>query len=297
MTSALATKTAQRQVEKAKEPTIRDWIEANRQQFEEQLSGAMNSGAFVRAAISEISNSEKLQQATPSSILGSIMLAAQLKLEIGRALGHFWLTPRQDHGKWTCLPIVGYQGFIELAYRSGRVGKVETFLVREGDTFEYGANSERGRFFDWKPLDRDENRPWTDAVVTAQILGGGLVWESLPREKVLARRPNGWNKGSTSPWQTHEEEMARKTLVREVAPYLPKSTEFGLAVQVTRQVEEEGKVAQLYSGSKELVVTEDEATQPDAPDSTDTQGEMTPEQYEAWSAAAFAREQEERDGK
>lgn len=257
MASDLATKTAQRQVEKAKAPTIRDWIEANRPQFEEQLSGAMNSGAFVRAAISEILNSAELQQATPSSILGSIMLAAQLKLEIGRALGHFWLTPRRDHGTWTCLPIVGYQGFIELAYRSGRVGKVETFLVREGDTFDYGANSERGRYFDWKPLGRDEARPWTDAVVTAQILGGGLVWESLPREKVLARRPNGWNKGTTSPWQTHEEEMARKTLVREVAPYLPKSTEFGLAVQVTRQVEEEGKVAQLYAGEKELVVTQD----------------------------------------
>lgn len=238
-----------------KTPTIKDLIQRQAPAIEAQLGGALNSGAFTRAAISEIAKNEKLQQATPASVLGSIMLAAQLKLEIGPALGHFWLTPRQDHGQWICLPIIGYQGLIELAYRSGRVGKIETLLVRDGDFFEYGANSERGRFFDWRPADREGKRPWTDVVVTAQILGGGVVWETLPKEKVLARRPAGWDKGATSPWRTHEEEMARKTLVREVAPYLPKSTEFGLAVQVTRQVEEEGSHVESIEGVHDLVVT------------------------------------------
>ncbi len=256
MTTDLATKIATKQVEQKSAPTIRDLIQAQQSAIEAQLAGTLNSGAFVRAAISEIAKSERLQQATPASVLGSIMLAAQLKLEIGPALGHFWLTPRQDHGTWVCLPIVGYQGLVELAYRSGRVGKIETFLVRQGDFFEYGANSERGRYFDWKPADREAKRPWTDAVVTAQILGGGVVWETLPKEKVLDRRPRGWDK-SSSPWQTHEEEMARKTLVREVAPYLPKSTEFGLAVQVTRQVEEEGSRVESIAGVHELVVTHD----------------------------------------
>lgn len=239
------------------QPTIKDLILKQAPAIEAQLAGTLNSGAFVRAAMSEISKNEYLQMATPQSVLGSIMLAAQLKLEIGAALGHFWLTPRKDHGTWVCLPIVGYQGFIELAYRSGRVGKIETLVVRKGDLFEYGANSERGRFFDWKPADYDLTREWTDIVVTAQILGGGIVWETLPKEKILARRPNGWEKG---PWRSNEEEMARKTLVREVAPYLPKSTEFGLAVQVARQVEEEGKVVQSIAGVHELVVANEPFT-------------------------------------
>lgn len=232
-------------------PTIRDLVIRQQAAIEAQLAGTLNSGAFVRAAISEIAKSELLQAATAESVLGSIMLAAQLKLEIGSALGHFWLTPRKDHGVWVCVPIVGYQGLIELAYRSGRVGRVETFLVRKGDLFEYGANSERGRYFDWKPADRAATREWTDVVVAAQILGGGIVWETLPREKVLARRPDTWAKG---PWKTHEEEMARKTLVREVAPYLPKSTEFGLAIQVMRQVEDEGQVVRSIEGVQGLIV-------------------------------------------
>ena len=230
---------------------ILDLIRAQGRAIEVQLGQTLNSRAFVRAAISEISKSPQLQQATPESVLGSVMLAAQLKLEIGSALGHFWLTPRKDHGQQVCVPIIGYQGLIELAYRSGRVLRIETFLVRDGDEFEYGANSDRGRFFEWRPADRDGERPWTDAVVTAQIAGGGIVWETLPKAKILARRPHGWERG---PWSTHEEEMARKTLVREIAPYLPKSTEFGLAVQVMRQVEDEGKVVQSVEGVGELHV-------------------------------------------
>lgn len=246
-----------------KNPTIRDLVQKQQAAIEAQLAGALNSGAFVRAAISEISKSPELQQATPASVLGSIMLAAQLKLEIGPALGHFWLTPRKDHGDWTCLPIVGYQGLIELAYRSGRVLKIETFVVRDGDLFEYGANSERGRYFDWKPADFDQTRDWTDVVVTAQIAGGGVVWETLPKDKILARRPNNWERG---PWKTNEVEMARKTLVREVSPYLPKSTEFGLAVQVTRQVEEQGARVESIAGVHDLVVTPTvESSAPPAP--------------------------------
>lgn len=236
----------------AEKPTVKDLIYKQQPAIEAQLAGTLNSGAFVRAAISEIAKNEYLQQATPASVLGSIMLAAQLKLEIGPALGHFWLTPRKDHGTWVCLPIIGYQGLIELAYRSGRVGKIETLVVRKGDYFEYGANSERGRFFDWKPADYDQSREWTDIVVTAGILGGGVVWETLPKEKILGRRPQGWEKG---PWRSHEEEMARKTLVREISPYLPKSTELGVAVQVSRQVEEEGKVVESIAGVHDLVVS------------------------------------------
>lgn len=251
----LATKIATKQVEQAAQPTMRDLVQKQQPAIEAQLAGALNSGAFVRAAISEISKSPDLQQATPASVLGSIMLAAQLKLEIGPALGHFYLTPRKEKGVQICLPIIGYQGLIELAYRSGRVLKIETFVVREGDLFEYGANSERGRYFDWKPADFDQTREWTDIVVTAQIAGGGVVWETLPKEKVLERRPSYW---ASTPWKTNEEEMARKTLVREVAPYLPKSTEFGLAVQVTRQVEEQGAKVESIAGVHDLVVTSDD---------------------------------------
>jgi recombination protein RecT len=245
----LSTKIATQQVAQKKNPTVRDMVQAQQPAIEAQLAGAMNSGAFVRAAISTIASSPDLQQATPSSVLGGIMLAAQLKLEIGPALGHFYLTPRKDRGQQICLPIIGYQGYIELAYRSGRIEKIETFLVREGDKFDHGANSERGRFFDWNPADYDETRPWTGVVAMAKIKGAGTVWAYLPYSKVIDRRPKYWESG---PWKTNPEEMARKTGIRALAPYLPKSTDLARAIEV-----DEAKVESI-AGVHDLVVTRDE---------------------------------------
>jgi len=254
----LAGKVAAKQVATRTQPTIRDLVHAQQSAIETQLAGTLNSGSFVRAAISTIMKDEKLQQATPASVLGAIMLAAQLKLEIGPALGHFYLTPRlisyKDENnnwqkRWECLPIIGYAGYVELMYRSGKVEKVETFLVRDGDKFDHGANSERGRFFDWAPADYEENREWTGVVATAKIVGAGTVWAYLPKDKVLARRPTHWEK---SPWKTNEDEMARKTGVRALAPYVPKSTELAKAVEADEQ-----KVESI-AGVHDLVVTRDE---------------------------------------
>lgn len=262
--SALSQAAAQKAVERNTQPTIRDLIQAQQPAIEAQLAGTLNSGAFVRAAISTIMRDEKLQQADPRTLLGSIMLAAQLKLEIGPALGYFYLTPRKEKGQFVCLPIVGYTGLIELAYRSGRVEKIETFLVRDGDKFDHGANSERGRFFDWVPADYDETRPWVGVVAMAKIRNAGTVWAYLPKDKVLARRPHYWDKGT--PWQTNEEEMARKTGVRALAPYLPKSTELAKAIEA-----DENKVEHI-AGVHDLVVTREDTdtitVEPEADEAT-----------------------------
>lgn len=246
--SELTTAAAQKAVER-KNPTIKDWLDANAAAIETQLAGALNSAAFIRAALSTIGSSSQLQQATPQSIIGSVMLAAQLKLEIGPALGHFYLTPRKVDGVMTCLPIIGYQGYVELAYRTGRVDKVETFLVRKGDKFDHGANSERGRFFDWSPADYDETREWTGVVAMAKIRNAGTVWAFLPQDKVLARRPSYWK---ATPWNSNPEEMARKTGIRALAPYIPKSTDMGRALEADEQ-----KVESI-AGVHELVVTRNE---------------------------------------
>lgn len=251
--SDLTTAAATRAVQQQKTPSVRDLLAAQRPAIEMQLAGAMNTDAFVRAVLSSVQKSPELQQAEPSTLLGAVMLAAQLKLEIGPALGQFYLTPRKDHGKWTCLPIIGYRGLTELAYRSGRIDAIETFLVREGDQFSYHANAERGLVFDWTPLDFDENRDWTGVVGVAHVKGGGRpIWAYLPKEKVLARRPWNWEKG---PWKSNEEEMARKTIVRAMAPYLPMSTELGKALEA-----DEAKV-QHIAGVQELQVTRQENEQ------------------------------------
>lgn len=215
-----------------KNPTIKDLIEAQKPQIERQLAGAMNSDAFVRTVLSEISKTPALASADPATLLGGVMLAAQLRLEIGSGLGEMYLTPRKDRGRDICLPIIGFQGFIKLVLRSGLVENVQTFVVREGDDFTYGANAERGMYYDWRPRDFEEERPAIGYVATARMKGGGTTWVYLTEAQVLKRRPNYWEKG---PWGSHPEEMARKTAVRALVKYLPKSTDLGRALEADEQ--------------------------------------------------------------
>lgn len=235
-------------------PTMKDLVEAQLPAIERQLGGTMNSEAFVRAVLSEITKSPQLMQADPKTLLGGVMLAAQLRLEIGSGLGEFYLTPRKDRGQQICLPIIGYQGLIKLALRSEFVMNVQAFLVRRGDDFSYGANAERGMFYDWVPQDFEETRDWIGVVATAKMRAGGTTWVYLTRTQVMDRRPSYW---ASTPWKTNEDEMVKKTAVRALAKYLPKSTDLGRALEA-----DEAKV-QTLRGLDEVEVTRIDDDEPE----------------------------------
>lgn len=213
-------------------PTMKDLVEAQRAAIERQLGGAMNSDAFVRAVLSEITKQPKLMSADPKTVLGGVMLAAQLRLEIGAGMGEFWLTPRRDKGKDICLPIIGFQGLVKLALRSEFVTNVQAFIVRDGDDFTYGADAERGMFYEWRPRDFEEDRTPIGVVATAKMRAGGTTWVYLTAGQVISRRPSYWE---STPWKTHQDEMWKKTAVRALAKYLPKSTDLGRAIEADEQ--------------------------------------------------------------
>ena len=227
-------------------PTMKDLVEAQLPAIERQLGGAMNTDAFVRAVLSEITKQPKLMNADPATVLGGVMLAAQLRLEIGAGMGEFWLTPRRDKGRDICLPIIGFQGLVKLTLRSEMVTSVQAFIVREGDDFTYGADAERGMFYEWKPRDFEETRTPIGVVATAKMRAGGTTWVYLTAGQVLNRRPSYWE---STPWKTHADEMWKKTAVRALAKYLPKSTDLGRAIEADEQ-----KV-QHVKGIDEVTVT------------------------------------------
>lgn len=213
-------------------PTMKDLVEAQRAAIERQLGGAMNSDAFVRAVLSEITKQPKLMSADPKTVLGGVMLAAQLKLEIGSGLGEFYLTPRREKGRDICLPIIGYQGLVKLVLRSDAVLNIQTAVIREGDDFTFGSDARRGIFHEWAPRDFDESRRMVGVLATSQMDGGGVSWAYLTLAQVEARRPTPWE---STPWKTHPEEMAKKTVLRDLAKRLPKSTDLGRALEADEQ--------------------------------------------------------------
>lgn len=218
--------------------TVHALVQSMQHEFAKALPSVMPVDTFMRLALNELRAKPDLLGCTPESMLGALMTSARLGLEPGGPLGQFYLTPRKIEGRLSVVPIIGYKGLRDLALRSGKVSSIQSFLVREGDSFAYGSDEQRGFWHEWRPdPDGDEDRPWTGVLTIAQLTGGGKpVWRHLTRRQVLARKARG-AAGDKGPWKSDEEAMVRKTGIRALVPDLPSSSVLAEANRVDEQVQ------------------------------------------------------------
>lgn len=187
---------------------------------------------MARVVLTALRNSPKLATCTPTSFLACVMVASQLGLEVNTPMGHAYLIPRMNRKRkppaMECTLLVGYQGMLDLARRSGQVLGVFAHVVREGDLFDYELGLEP--FVKHKPSDHPdrESRPITHAYAVARLRDGDPTFEVLPLSKVIARRDRSQS-ANDGPWVTDFEAMARKTAIRALYTFLPKSTEISTA--------------------------------------------------------------------
>lgn len=229
-----------------------EWMFSIREEVAELLEGSpFTVDSYLQAAYREVMKSPQLVQAAKDAgptLLGAVMLGATLQLPIGGPLGQFYLTPRPfkqgDGWGQSCVPMIGYRGFFELGYRSGIVRSFDYLIVREGDTFRQGANSERGSFFDWEQAydgEHGENdpdgkvRPLRGVVAIAHLSNGDRpAFHYLSRTEIERRRPK---RTQNTPWEgPHADAMYVKTAHRELAKYLPLSISVARAVESDEQV-------------------------------------------------------------
>jgi recombination protein RecT len=188
---------------------------------------------MARVAMTAVRTTPDLAICTVPSFVGCVMQAAQLGLEPNTPLGHAYLIPRRDKSlkptERNCTLIVGYQGYIELARRSGMVSSIYAYAVRDGDAFEYELGLTPN--IKHKPSE-DENReskPITHVYAVAAMRDSTeRVFVVLTRAQVEARRKRSAASGS-GPWVTDYEAMCLKTAVRALWKWLPKSAEIARA--------------------------------------------------------------------
>lgn len=200
-----------------------------KKQIQAALPRHMNADRMIRILTTEMKRVPELEECTLSSILSSIMQASQLGLEIGSLIGHGYLVPFNRKDKKTnrfikeCQFIIGYRGMIDLARRSGKIIAISANDVYENDHFEfqYGLNEK----LDHVPTQGDRGR-FIGAYAVAKIENGGYSFGVMFKneiEKIREKSKTG-NK-EYSPWATHYEEMAKKTVIRRLFKYLPISVE------------------------------------------------------------------------
>lgn len=184
---------------------------------------------MARVALTALRMTPKLAECDRFSFAGAILSAAQLGLEVNTPLGHAYLIPRENRKTNTteCTLQLGYQGMIELARRSGQVSSIFAYTVHEGDEFHYelGLDPKLNHI---PGCDDPGDRNMTHVYAVAKLRGehDDRQFVVLPKREVEKRRARGFGGG---PWKTDYLAMARKTAIRALFTFLPKSPDMARA--------------------------------------------------------------------
>lgn len=235
MSSELAERVgAQRNPAQRSQMTLRDQIQGMGQQFQLAMPKGLEATQLVRDALTCLSATPKLAECDSSSVLGGLMTCAQLGLRPA-VLGHAWLLPMWDRktGGQKATLVIGYQGYLELAYRSNKVAKVSARIIRDGDKYNI-------RYGDNESLTHTPNLfgPKGDAIAyyaVAQLIPKATTFQIMSKREVeehrdkfaMAKMKNGTIVG---PWKDNFDAMALKTVVLRLMKTLPKSPELTAAL-------------------------------------------------------------------
>ena len=230
-----------------KSKTIFDVIQAGAKQFATALPKHINSDRFVRIAITTIRQNPKLAQCNQESLLGALMVSAQLGLEPG-VLGQCYLIA---YGR-ECQFQIGYKGMIELLRRSGQLKDIYAYSVYENDEFEmtYGLN----RDLKHKPNLQDRGS-FIGCYCVAVLKDDARAFEYMTKEEIEAHGKKFSKTYGNGPWKTDFEAMAHKTVVKKMLKWLPVSVEF---LEMANKDEKTFKIADEKTGETEEIIVLDD---------------------------------------
>lgn len=234
-------------VAEKKQKTIFDVIQTGAKQFATALPKHINSDRFVRIAITTIRQNPKLAQCNQESLLGALMVSAQLGLEPG-VLGQCYLIP---YGR-ECQFQIGYKGMIELLRRSGQLKDIYAYSVYENDEFEmtYGLD----RDLKHKPNLQNKGN-FIGCYCVAVLKDDARAFEYMTKEEIEAHGKKFSKTYGNGPWKTDFEAMAHKTVVKKMLKWLPVSVEF---LEMANKDEKTFKVSDEKTGETEEIIVLDD---------------------------------------
>jgi len=174
------------------------------------LSGGIDREAFKHACVVAANELEK--ECTPQSVLMACYNSARMELAPGKQQGLAYFVPF----KGECQLIVGYRGFIELAYRNAFLRQFHADVVYAGEDWDYHIDEHGARLRHVPELERTEATGKTDTIVAAYCVwtntNGGTGVRVVPGSTVAKR----YNDRSDA-WKYHYHQQAAKTAIRSAS--------------------------------------------------------------------------------
>lgn len=210
--------------------------------MEDQFKMAMPRGAeatrLVRDLLTLVQQTPKLAICDPKTLLGGAMTFAQLGLRPG-VLGHGWLLPFWDtRGRsYKAQLVIGYQGYVELGYRSNQVAAIAARTVHTNDPIFDVAFGTQDELFH-KPLLNGDKGPPIAYYSVVHVKDGRPMFYLKSHADMEAHRDRyamAQKDGKIipgTPWANQFEGMAHKTCLRQLAKWMPKSADLATALAV-----------------------------------------------------------------
>lgn len=168
-----------------------------------------NAGAFSASILDLYSTDTTLQKCNPEAVFRECLKAASLKLPINKQLGFAYVVPFKGNPQFQ----IGYKGLVQLALRTGAYKYINAGAVLEG---EYkGKTKLTGEIDISGEAISDKVVGYFAYIETINGFKKAMYWS---KEEVAAHaeRYSQSYKSSYSPWKTNFDEMATKTVLRNL---------------------------------------------------------------------------------
>jgi len=196
-------------------------------------------------AMQHFSKNSFLSTATMPSKLEAVMNVAMIGLTLNPVLKLAYLVPRRakENGQFVvkCYLEPSYQGLVKLITDTGSAKTIYSHLVYEGDEFEEQLGTEVNLIH--KP--KRESKTIILAYAVAILQDGTKQVDVMPISELneirsMSESYKAWEKNKNIPciWNSHHGEMCRKTVIKRLCKYLPKTNQWdkiATAIDLTDQ--------------------------------------------------------------
>jgi recombination protein RecT len=200
--------------------TVKEHInsEAFREKLRVALPKHLTPERFAGVALTQINTNPGLLNCTQESLFKCLLQLGQIGLEPDGRRAH--LVP---FGK-ECTLLIDYKGLVELALRNGDVARIHADVVYESEVEAGDFIYNRGRVEKHNKSLMPNRGNVVAAYAEVEFLNGSAKAEVMTHEEIEAIRTEA-KSANSMPWTKHWNEMAKKTVFRRLAKWLPLSPE------------------------------------------------------------------------
>ena len=211
--------------------SLKHLLEQRKESIAKALPKHLTTERVIKMAIVAASRSPLLLQCAPESIFNAMIDSSQLGLEPFSPLNLSYIIPYRNGktGQYEAKFMPSFRGMLELARRSGEIKSVQAEVVYERDTIEIekGLNPKLKHVPNYDG--KDAGKPILVYAI-AHFKDGGYQFVVMTMAQVEAVRKKS-KSPNVGPWAEFFDEMAKKSVLRNLLKYCPSSTTLEKAME------------------------------------------------------------------